>query len=142
MNYYFRQYALPACLAIAVTGLLGSLYFSEVRHFAPCVLCWYQRIVLYPLVPLFAIAIATKDSGVWRYALPLTVISLGIGIYQLALVYHIIERAQDCSVGISCAAITWSLFGFITIPLLAFLEALIIIILLLLYRKALYAERI
>lgn len=141
MKQFLKDYAIVICLVIAVTGFLGSLYFSEILHFIPCVLCWYQRILLYPLVPIFALGIATKDPGVWRYALPLVIISVGVGIYQLLLVYGIIETASTCTVGISCAAITWSLFGFITIPLLAFLEALSILILLLIYRSS-YAQRI
>lgn len=135
MKKIIKEYSLPLCLAIAVVGLLGSLYFSEIRHFLPCVLCWYQRIVLYPLVVLFAVAIATKDTNVWKYALPLVSISLIIGIYQLLLVYGFIHPSSACSVGVSCVAITWKLFGFITIPLLAFLEALVLFVLLLVYRK-------
>lgn len=135
MEKVIREYAIPVALIVAITGLLGSLYFSEVRHFLPCILCWYQRIVLYPLVVIFTVGLATRDQGVWRYALPLSVISLGIGAYQLLLVYGLITASSACSVGVSCVAITWSLFGFITIPLLAFLEALIITILLIAYRK-------
>lgn len=141
MKLFLRDYALPLCLTIATAGLLGSLYFSEVLHFIPCILCWYQRILLYPLVPLFAIAIAVKDHTVWRYALPLVIISTGVGIYQMLLVYGVITTTS-CTVGISCAAITWSLFGFITIPLLALLEALTILVLLLFYRNSLYAKRV
>jgi disulfide bond formation protein DsbB len=135
MKKLIQEYAIPTALVIAIVGLLGSLYFSEVRHFIPCVLCWYQRIVLYPLVVIFVVGLATRDQGVWRYALPLAIISLGIGVYQLLLVYGVITAATACSVGVSCVAITWSLFGFITIPLLAFLEALSIVILLIAYRK-------
>jgi disulfide bond formation protein DsbB len=135
MKKLIKEYAIPLSLAISVVGVLGSLYFSEIRHFLPCVLCWYQRIVLYPLVVIFAVGLAVRDHGVWRYALPLTIISMGIGLYQLLLVYGVITASNSCSVGVSCAAITWSLFGFITIPLLAFLQALIITILLIAYRK-------
>jgi disulfide bond formation protein DsbB len=136
MKKFIKEFSVPLCLAIAVAGLLGSLYFSEVKHFLPCVLCWYQRIVLYPLVVLFAVAIATKDKNVWKYALPLVSISLIIGIYQLLLVYGFIHPSSACSVGVSCVAITWKLFGFITIPLLALLEAGAIFVLLLIYRKS------
>ncbi len=134
MKRYIQDYALPVCLVIAIAGLLGSLYFSEVLHFIPCVLCWYQRILLYPLVPLFAIGLVTRDRNVWKYGLLSVIISAGVGIYQLLLVYGVI-KTSSCLVGISCAAIQWSLLGFITIPLLAFLEAIVILILLLLYRK-------
>jgi disulfide bond formation protein DsbB len=135
MKKLIQDYSIPVALVLSIAGLLGSLYFSEVKNFIPCVLCWYQRIALYPLVLIFSIAIATRDTGVWRYALPLSVISLGIGVYQLLLVYGVITASSACSVGVSCVAITWSLFGFITIPLLAFLEALIITVILIAYRK-------
>lgn len=135
MKKLIQEYSIPLALAISIAGVLGSLYFSEVRNFLPCVLCWYQRIALYPLVLIFSIGLVTRDTGVWRYALPLAIISLGIGVYQLLLVYGIITAASSCTVGVSCVAISWSLFGFITIPLLAFLEALSITILLIAYRK-------
>jgi disulfide bond formation protein DsbB len=38
------------CWLIASGSALGSLFFSHVMGFAPCVLCWYQRIALFPLV--------------------------------------------------------------------------------------------
>ena len=34
---------------IAAGSTLGSLFFSEVMELIPCVLCWYQRIFLFPL---------------------------------------------------------------------------------------------
>ena len=48
--------ALTLALCVALVATAGSLYFSEVAHFVPCKLCWYQRIAMYPLVPILAIA--------------------------------------------------------------------------------------
>ena len=42
--------ALWLAFLVALTATVGSLYFSEVARFTPCVLCWYQRIAMYPLV--------------------------------------------------------------------------------------------
>ena len=43
--------ALPAVAWLqAVIATTGSLYFSEVMHLSPCTLCWYQRLMMYPLV--------------------------------------------------------------------------------------------
>src|SRR6478752_2902932 len=51
--------------AIAATiATLGSLYLSEVAHFPPCKLCWYQRIAMYPLVVVLGVAAARRDTGV------------------------------------------------------------------------------
>ena len=35
---------------IATLATLGALFMSEIMGLAPCVLCWYQRIFMFPLV--------------------------------------------------------------------------------------------
>ncbi len=130
-----QDFALPAALAIAVLGLLGSLYFSEILNLPPCLLCWYQRILFYPLVPILAIGLATRDAKVWRYGLPLSLACVAIAVYHVLLYYGVIVVAESCSGGISCTTITWSLFGFITIPLLSLIGSSAISLLLFLQRK-------
>jgi disulfide bond formation protein DsbB len=72
-NFFMVNSALPYIAWItALLGTVGSLFFSEVMLMPPCVLCWYQRIAMYPLVLIIGIAIATRDSGFRRYALPLS----------------------------------------------------------------------
>jgi disulfide bond formation protein DsbB len=58
---------------IACIGTLGSLFFSEAMEFAPCALCWYQRIFLYPMVITLATGLFPLDKGVIKYSLPLAV---------------------------------------------------------------------
>ena len=58
---------------IAATATLGALFMSEVMGFAPCVLCWYQRIFMFPLVFILAVGLFPFDSKVLRYGLPLAV---------------------------------------------------------------------
>ncbi len=119
-----------------ITTLLaaaGSLYFSEIRDFPPCVLCWYQRICMYPLVAILAVGILRRDSNVAYYVLPLSLAGLAISIYHNLLYYNIIpESAAPCVAGISCTTVYIEWFGFITIPLLslagfAFLSGLMFI---------------
>ena len=62
------------CWLIATVSTLGSLFFSNVMEFAPCVLCWYQRICLFPLVIVLARGLFPLDLQVVKYALPLTVV--------------------------------------------------------------------
>jgi disulfide bond formation protein DsbB len=57
---------------IATASTLGSLFFSYVMELPPCVLCWYQRICLFPLVIIIARGLFPLDRQVIRYALPLT----------------------------------------------------------------------
>lgn len=120
-----RAGAQPAALwvafgvALAATG--GSLYFSEVAHFTPCLLCWYQRIAMYPLVIILGVAALRGDFAVRRYVLPLSVIGGLISVYHIA-----VERLPTLAAGSSCSAIApcdlkWiDVFGFITIPTMAF----------------------
>ena len=117
----------------ALFAVAGSLYFSEIRDFPPCVLCWYQRICMYPLVAILAVGILRRDSNVAYYVLPLGLAGLAISIYHNLLYYNIIpESAAPCVAGISCTTVYIEWFGFITIPLLslagfAFLSGLMFI---------------
>lgn len=106
--------------AQASLATLGSLYFSEVSGFPPCILCWYQRICMYPIVILLTVGILRKDRGVAYYVLPFSLIGLGISIYHNLLYYNIIpESAAPCTLGISCTTKFIEWFGFVTIPLLS-----------------------
>ncbi len=111
----------------AIVAMAGSLFFSEILHFPPCVLCWYQRICMYPLVIILAVGIAKKDKNVAAYALPLSLIGLGISIYHNLLYYNIIPEAlAPCTAGVSCTTKFIEYFGFITIPFLSMMGFLLI----------------
>jgi disulfide bond formation protein DsbB len=119
-----------------IVGTLGSLYFSEIAKYPPCVLCWYQRICMYPLAIIIPIAIVNRDRKLYQYVLPLSLIGLGISIYHNLLYYKILpEAAAPCLAGVSCTTKFIEWFGFLTIPLLAGLGFLGITILMILFRK-------
>ena len=125
-----------ACWLLATAGTLGSLFFSEVMGLKPCVLCWYQRIFMYPLVVVFLVGLFPLERLVFRYALPIALIGWGFAVYHY-LVYsgYIPESLQPCSTDASCADIDLELLGFITIPMMSILSFTAIIVLLLLFRK-------
>jgi disulfide bond formation protein DsbB len=119
----------------ALVGMVGSLFFSEVMELPPCVLCWYQRIAMYPLVLIIGIGIATRESRWKIYALPLAVIGLAISIYQNLLYYGIIpENLSPCMQGVSCTERQIEWLGFITIPLMGMMGFIFICACLILYR--------
>ena len=108
------------CWLLAAIGTLGSLFFSEVMGLKPCVLCWYQRIFMYPLVIIFLVGLFPLDRSVFRYAFPVALIGWGFAIYHYLLYSgYIPENLQPCDKDASCAEINLELFGFITIPLLS-----------------------
>ena len=60
--------ALWFALGIALIATIGSLFYSEILGFTPCLYCWYQRILMYPLVFIFATALVFKARDVAIYA--------------------------------------------------------------------------
>lgn len=111
--------ALTLAWIVALTAMLGSLYFSEVAHFTPCEYCWYQRIAMYPLALILGIAAYRSDRGIRRYALPMVTIGAIISAYHY-LLQHFPELASTtCSATAPCtAAWVWE-FGFVSIPFMA-----------------------
>jgi len=124
------------CWIIALTGSLGSLFFSEVMMYPPCLLCWYQRIFLYPLVIIFLVALFPLDRAVLKYSLPLVILGWSVAIYHNLLYYKILpESAAPCVQGISCTSVHIEWLGFITIPFLSFFAYSLILILLIIFKK-------
>lgn len=113
--------------AQALLATLGSLYFSEIAGFPPCVLCWYQRICMYPIAAILAIGIVRKDKNVPYYVLPFSIVGIVISIYHNLLYYKLIpESIQPCITGVSCTTKFIEWFGFVTIPFLSLVAFAII----------------
>jgi disulfide bond formation protein DsbB len=111
----------------AIIATLGSLYFSEVLHFIPCTLCWYQRIFMYPLALILGIAFYRNDWKIYRYVLPLSIIGMIISVYHIALQkIPYLQEFEMCKTGVPCSKDYLNLFGFITIPMMAFIAFTII----------------
>ncbi|MDH3328336.1 MAG: disulfide bond formation protein B [Desulfobulbaceae bacterium] len=124
------------CWLLASISTLGSLFFSQVVGFAPCVLCWYQRIFLFPLVILLAVGLFPLDKNIVKYALPLAIAGWLTALYHNLLYSGIIpESIQPCSKGVSCTEKYIDLFDFITIPMLSLLAFSTIIALLILLKR-------
>jgi len=108
------------CWIIAAVSTLGSLFFSEVMNYPPCILCWYQRICMYPLVVLLLAGLFPFEQKIVKFTAPLALIGWFIAFYHNLLYYKILpESAAPCKQGISCTSIHIEWFGFITIPLLS-----------------------
>jgi disulfide bond formation protein DsbB len=113
----------------AVIATLGSLYFSEVLHFIPCTLCWYQRIFMYPLAIILGVAFYRNDSEIYRYTLPLSIIGMMISGYHILLQkIPYLQQFEMCKTGVPCSKDYLNLLGFITIPMMAFTAFTIITI--------------
>lgn len=125
-----------ACWAIASVSTLGALFFSEIMELPPCVLCWYQRIFMFPLVLILPLGLFPYDAKVIRYALPLTLVGWAIAFFQVLLVAGVIpEGLKPCSQGVPCSEVQIQWLGFVNIPLLSFIAFSVMNALLFVARK-------
>lgn len=113
-------------LVTAWIAMSGSLFFSEVFGWPPCTLCWYQRILMYPLACILAIGIFRRDRGLYLYVLPLALFGACISLYHYLLIKTTWFPPPPCTNGIPCTVDYLNLFGFINIPFLALTAFLII----------------
>jgi disulfide bond formation protein DsbB len=112
--------SLYVALVVAWVAMLGSLYFSEVRGYLPCDLCWYQRILMYPLTVILAIGLLRQDGNLPYLVLPFTIIGQGVSTYHYLLEKTTIFGAPTvCRSGVPCTVAWINWLGFITIPFLA-----------------------
>ena len=116
---------------IAAASTLGALFFSEVMQLAPCELCWWQRVFMFPLVLVLPAGLFPLDPRVVRYAMPLAVAGWGFAVFHWLLVMGVIpENIGPCVRGLPCSEVTFEWLGFINIPLLSVLAFSVIIVLL------------
>ena len=122
-------YELWAAFVVAAIATGGSLFFSEIAHFVPCELCWFQRICMYPLSIVTLLAALRGDHPVARHLLPLPIVGACVSVYHLLVENGVVEQAKAClaSAPGGCATKWIDEFGWITIPTLA-LTAFVLLI--------------
>lgn len=131
-----RQYFLYFAWVVSVAATLGSLYFSEIRGFIPCELCWYQRILMYPLALILGIGTFQNDISVKKFVLPMAIIGWCISLFHyLQQKVPGFAAIKPCTKGVPCSAEYINWLGFITIPFLALIAFSIIIVLMLLLKS-------
>lgn len=132
-------YYLNLIFLVAITGTAISLYFSEFMELAPCDLCWYQRVLFYPILIVSIVALITKDRKVDKYILPMALLGIPIALYHhLLKVTNWFEKdTVFCNEFGACADIDWELWtgSGITIPLLALVGFSTIAIIILLKQR-------
>jgi len=121
---------------VALVCTAGSLIYSEVIHFVPCRLCWYQRIAMYPLAVILLVGAIRREALVKIYALPLALGGLVISIYHYLIQVNPSLEGGSCDPTIPCSSRYVEVFGFISIPFMAGAGFILITVLLAFYTKA------
>lgn len=114
---------------VSLIATLGSLYFSVVRGFEPCTLCWYQRILMYPIVLISGIALFQKNARIALTTAIFAFVGGGISLYHYGLqkLRFLSDTAPACG-DVPCTGQYINYLGFITIPFLALIAFLLIAI--------------
>jgi disulfide bond formation protein DsbB len=127
INDWLNRSALYIALIVAWVAMLGSLYFSEVLGYIPCQLCWYQRILMYPMALLIALGLLRYDKELPHLVIPFTVFGGLISTYHYLLQKtSLFDAHATCQVGVPCSSTWINWFGFITIPFLALIAFFLI----------------
>jgi disulfide bond formation protein DsbB len=113
------RWARELAAAIAVVATLGSLFMSEIAGFIPCLLCWVQRGIMYPLAVALVLNRRLRIPSLW--------LSIWASVGAVISVYHYAEehipalaRSSFCGPEIPCSLIWFERFGFVTLPFMAF----------------------
>jgi disulfide bond formation protein DsbB len=114
-------YELWLAFVVASIATGGSLFFSEIAHFVPCELCWYQRICMYPLSITTLLAALFDDPRAARYLLPLPLVGAGVSVYHLLVENGVVGESLTCRISApgGCTVKWINEFGYVTIPTLA-----------------------
>ena len=120
LDYIYKHFLILGFL-ITLFASIFPLVYSEIIHFLPCYLCWWQRIFMFPAFVLFAIALWDKDRKVARYITPLISLGFLVSVYQNFFYYFGEGGVEPCDAsGVSCYQHLVSEFGgYISIPMLA-----------------------
>jgi disulfide bond formation protein DsbB len=124
-----RENMLFTAWAVSILAMFGSLYFSEIRQYEPCELCWYQRIMMYPFAVILGLAVIKKDYRISLYTMVLSAVGAGTSIYHYSIqkISFMADHAATCG-RVPCTGQYINWFGFITIPFLALIAFIIIFI--------------
>ncbi|MCU5606883.1 disulfide bond formation protein B [Bacillus cereus] len=110
---------------ISIIAILGSLYFSEVVKLTPCSLCWYQRILIYPLPIMIIISMIVNDTKIVYYLRIFSFLGIILSTYHY-LIQFFHKKSTFCNILSDCTSIDIQYFGFITIPFMSILAFLTI----------------
>ncbi|PIS05176.1 MAG: disulfide bond formation protein B [Candidatus Buchananbacteria bacterium CG10_big_fil_rev_8_21_14_0_10_42_9] len=130
---FFGSKAIFFAFLVALIGTLGSLAYSDIVGFEPCLLCWYQRTMMYPMVVILAYALWKKSEAIAFVTIPLSVIGAGIAGIQYfgQMTGSTLTSCAGIGYSASCSIRYFLSFGYITIPMMALTGFLMIIALML-----------
>ncbi|MDP3763163.1 MAG: disulfide bond formation protein B [bacterium] len=129
VTLFIGEHSLILGFAVSLAAIAGSLFYSEIIGFEACVLCWWQRVFLYPTVFIFAVALWRKERSAYYYIVPLVVLAGIIATYQSYVYMGGISLLACTDAEGGCSKIFVREFGYITIPTMSLTVSLYILLL-------------
>jgi len=130
-----QDYLLYFIFLFSFVSMMGSLYYSTYGDpvanilrgqifpidsgFAPCELCWFARVLMYPIVFISGVGLIKEDRKFTDYVLPLSTLGIFLEIFHYGLQKFSFPNPFRCTLSVPCSALQVEYFGFVTIPLLA-----------------------
>lgn len=116
---FLKRHGLVLGFAVSSVAVLGSLFYSSILGFPPCVLCWWQRVFIFPTLILFGVALYRMERGVFNYVLPLAILAGLVAIYQAYADFGGASLLACTDSGGDCEKIFVREYGYITIPVMS-----------------------
>ena len=134
---FIRRYALLITFVLAAGGLVGSLLIEYVVFLAPCDLCWWQRVFMYPIALISAVALLKNVSfaDIADYVLVLAIPGALVALYQHLLQMLPTGSLIPCDATGACAVRSIFEFGYITMPWMALSAFALFVLIALVARK-------
>lgn len=115
---FIRRKAFKLSFVLVLFSIFISLYYSEIAHYQPCLLCWIQRILLFPQILIVGIAWLKDYKKACWILLPLNILGLGVASYHYIIQIFPSESLTCTSNGTSCSFYQFMNYGYITIPMM------------------------
>ena len=131
-----RTNAMRFTLLLSGASMMGSLYFSEVAHYAPCKLCWYQRVCMYSIAIISLVAVVRRERTAAPYVLTLSLVGLFISSYHYLVEWFPQLESRVCAVDVPCTTVWFRELGFLTMPSMAGIAFLAMALTLVVERKS------
>lgn len=133
---WISRHTIVLSFFLSLGAVIGSFLYSLVLGYEPCELCWWQRVFLYPLLPIFAVALYKKRTDVYDYVLPLVSVAGILALYHTYIQLGGTSSILPCTAaGGACTKVYVLAFGYITIPTMSLTVVLWIILLAFLKRN-------
>lgn len=133
---FITRWAIHISFVLVSLSAVFALVHEQLFGLEPCYWCWWQRIVLFPQIVLFGMALVRDRyrETVIDSAIVLSVVGAGIALYHHVLQMFPGSGLPCPATGVSCAQITFLEFGYITYPMMA-LSLFVFVIVAMLFAK-------